>query len=200
LKIIIVGGTGTIGSAVVKELSPRHEIVTVGSKHGDLLCDMQSEKAIQHMFEQVGKFDALIVAAGNVHFEDLAAMNSAKYQIGLNYKLMGQVNLVLMGRNYIADAGSFTLTSGILSHDPIRAGSSASMVNGAIEGFVIAAAIELPRDLRINAVSPTVLVESMDQFGPYFHGYEPVPANKVALAYSKSVEGLQTGQIYRVGY
>jgi hypothetical protein len=127
-------------------------------------------------------------------------MTPEHYQVGLKDKLMGQVNLVLLGLNNLNDRGSYTLTSGILSQDPILFGSSASMVNGALDSFVKAAAIELPRMLRINIVSPTVLTESMDKFGEYFRGYESVSASRVGLAYSKSVEGAQTGEVFRVGY
>ena len=198
MKIIVIGGNGTIGKAVVKELSSRHEVLTAGRHGGDLICDITSEESIRSMFIKAQTFDALIMAVGNVHFEEFSHMTSAKYQIGLNDKLMGQVNCVLMGLEYIREGGSFTLTSGILSHDPIRTGSSASMVNGAIEGFVKGAAIEMSRQIRINAICPTVLVESMDKYAPYFRGFVPVLAEKVALAYSKSVEGLQTGQIFTV--
>jgi NAD(P)-dependent dehydrogenase (short-subunit alcohol dehydrogenase family) len=94
--------------------------------------------------------------------------------------------------------GSVTLVAGTLSKDPIRFGASASLVNSAIEGFVRAAAVEFPPGMRINAVSPTILQESLAAFGPYFPGTEGVPAKRVALAYSKSVEGAQTGQVYFV--
>lgn len=198
MKVIVVGGTGTIGSFIVKELAARHEVLAAGHSSGDLRCDIGSEDSIREMFNNAGKFDALVAAAGNVHFEELTHMNSAKYRVGLDHKLMGQVNLVLIGSTFINDGGSFTLTSGILNHDPIRTGSSASMVNGALEGFVTGAAIELPRGIRINVVSPTVLAESLGIYGPYFRGFQSSPGAKVALAYSKSVEGLQTGQIYRV--
>lgn len=194
MRIIIIGGSGTIGSAVVKELSPRHEIIVVGHSNGDIA----SEKSLREMFKKAGKFDAVITTVGNVHFGDFAEMTAEKYQIGLGHKLMGQVNAVLIGREYIQDRGSFTLTSGILNRDPIRTGSSASMVNGAIDGFVIGAAIEMPRGIRINAVSPTVITEAMGTYGSFFRGFVSVPASKAALAYSKSVEGLQTGQIYHV--
>lgn len=198
MKIILVGGTGTIGSSILKELSSRHEVVIAGRKEADLVFDMTSEKSIHQMYEKAGEFHAVVVAAGSVHFGDFSDMTVEKYQIGINSKLMGQVNLVLIGHHFIQEGGSFTLTSGILNRDPIRAGSSASMVNGAIEGFSISAAIELTRGIRINVVSPTILRESLDIYGPYFRGFNPVPAQKVALAYCKSVEGLQTGQIYRV--
>jgi NAD(P)-dependent dehydrogenase (short-subunit alcohol dehydrogenase family) len=142
--------------------------------------------------------DAVACCAGSVHFGPLDAMTPELFDIGLRDKLMGQVNLVLAGRTAVNDAGSFTLISGILAQDPIQYGSSASMVNGALESFVRAAAVEL-RNHRINAVSPTVLVESMEAFGPYFRGFEPVAAQRAAMAFSRSIEGAQTGQIYRVG-
>lgn len=196
MKVIIVGGKGTVGSAVVKELSPRHEILTAGRNGSDLICDITSEDSIHNMFKQAGTFDAVVSTVGTVHFEDFSQMTSEKYYIGINDKLMGQINLVLIGSKYIQEKGSFTLTSGILNRDPIPQGSSAAMVNGAIDGFVKGAAIELPRGQRINVVSPTVLAEAMGTYAPYFRGYVPVPAAKVALAYSKSVEGLQTGQVF----
>lgn len=198
MKIIVVGGTGTIGKAVVAELRARHEIISVGHERGDFQVDITDAQSIKNMYQAIGPFDALVATTGKIHFGPLDEFTPEQYHIGLQSKLMGQVNLVLIGMKYINDKGSFTLTSGILSHDPIRYGSSASMVNGAIDSFAIGAAIEMPKNIRINVVSPTVLVESLDQYGDYFHGFEAVPANRVALAYSKSVEGAQTGQIYKV--
>jgi NAD(P)-dependent dehydrogenase (short-subunit alcohol dehydrogenase family) len=198
MRIVVVGGTGTIGSAIVQELSSRHDVLIATRQGIDVSVDMTSEKSIRSMFEKVGKCDAVAIASGTVHFAPFADMTAAEYQIGLNDKLMGQVNIVLIGREYIEDQGSFTLISGILSEDPIRTGSSASMVNAAIEGFVKAASIEMPRGMRINAVNATVVSEAMDVYGPYFRGFTSVPAAKVALAFSKSIEGAQTGQVYRV--
>ena len=200
MKIIVVGGTGTIGKSVVKELSQRHEVIIVGHKHGQVNVDISDANSIDKMYQAVGKIDALIAATGKVHFGPLDKMTANEFAVGLNSKLMGQINLVMRGIRYLNDNGSFTLTSGILNHDPIRFGASASMVNGAIDGFTKSAALEMPRGIRINTVSPTVLTESMKGFGDYFHGFKSIGAAEVALAYSKSVEGAQTGQIYPVGY
>jgi NAD(P)-dependent dehydrogenase (short-subunit alcohol dehydrogenase family) len=198
MKVLVVGGTGTIGCAVVDELSSRHEVIVAGHQRGDVQVDMTDNQSIETMYHKLGQLDAVIATTGSVHFGALSEMTAENYQIGLQSKLMGQINLVLMGLNFMRDHGSFTLTSGILSRDPIRLGSSASMVNGAIDGFVKSAAIEMPRGIRINVVSPTVLTESMDKYADYFRGFVPVSAKKVALAYSKSVEGAQTGQVYWV--
>lgn len=198
MRILIIGGTGTVGKAVVNELSLRHEMVIAAHEHGELRVNIEDVKSIENMYRKVGKIDAVISTTGKVHFGELSEMNTDLYTLGLNNKLMGQVNLVLIGLNYIADGGSFTLTSGILNRDPIRLGTSAAMVNGAIDGFVKAASIEPSRGLRINAVSPTVLAESMDEYANFFRGFVPVSAVNVAMAYAKSVEGAQTGQVYYV--
>ena len=198
MKILLIGAGGTIGSAVDKELSQRHEVIRIGRTSGDFHVDISDSASIRKLFEQTGKFDALVCAAGNVTFAPLGEMSEDSFALGLKDKLMGQVNLLLIGREFANDGASFTFTTGVLSHDPIRSGASAALVNGALDSFVRAAAIELPRGLRVNSVSPTVLLEAMDGYAPYFRGYKPVPAAEVALAYAKSVEGFQTGQTFHV--
>lgn len=198
MRILIIGGTGAIGQSVVKELSPHHELIIAAREHGQVKVDIADRLSLETMFQQVGKVDAVVATTGKVHFGTFSEITEEQYALGLNNKLMGQVNLVSVGLNYLNDNGSFTLTSGILNQDPIRLGVSAAMVNGAIDGFVKAAAIEMPRGLRINAVSPTVVTESMDKYADFFRGFVSVPVAKVALAYVKSVEGAQTGQVYSV--
>lgn len=198
MKVIVIGGTGTIGKAVVAELAQRHEVV-VGGRSGALQVDMTNIAEVRDLFGAVGKVDAVVVAAGSLHFGALADFTPEQFAIGLNNKLMGQVNVAQVAQACLADGGSITLTSGILADQPIRGGTSATMVNAALEGYARAAAIELGRGIRINVVSPTVLVESLGAYAAAFRGFEAVPAARVALAYSRSVEGAQTGQVYRVG-
>ena len=197
MKIIIVGATGTIGSAVTKELGTRHEIVKVGEKSGDVQVDMASPESIRQMYQTIGKVDAVVSTAGQAHFGPLASLTRKEFDVGLNSKFMGQVNLVLLGMEWVNDGGSFTLTSGILSHDPISGGAAVTPINAAVEGFALGASIEMPRGLRINVVSPGVLEESMEKIGSFFRGHVPVPGWRVALAYSKSVEGQLTGQVFK---
>jgi len=198
MTILVVGASGTLGSAIVAELAPRHTIISAGRKSGDERVDVADFASVKALFERIGPVDAVVSAFGSVHFGPLAEMTPELFSVGLTSKLMGQINLVMAGTPHVADRGSFTLISGILAEDPIVLGTSASMVNGAIESFVVAAAIELPRGLRINAVSPGVFVESMAGYGPFFRGHKPVPVADAALAYAKSVEGAQTGKIFKV--
>ncbi len=203
LRILLVGAGGTIGRAVAAELGARHDVVAAGRKSGTVQIDIDDPASVVAAIRKVGPIDAVACASGATEFRPLgmievASVTQSVYALGLASKLMGQVNLALAARETLRDGGSITLVSGVLSDTPIVAGSSASMVNGALEAFVRAAAIELPRGLRINVISPTVLTESMPAFGPFFRGFEPVPASRVALAYSRSIEGAQTGQVYRV--
>lgn len=192
MRVIVVGGTGTIGSAVVAALSARHEVVAVGRTRGAVQVDLASPDSIRAMFQEVGRFDAVISAAGQAKFGSLDDLTDADYLFSFSNKLMGQVNLVRIGRQFIADGGSFTLTSGVLSQEPMKGSASISMVNAGLEGFVRAAALELPRGIRVNVVSPpwvteTLVARKMDPS----HG---MPAASVALAYLASVEGTMTGQ------
>jgi NAD(P)-dependent dehydrogenase (short-subunit alcohol dehydrogenase family) len=192
-----VGGNGTLGKAIHAQLKGRHEIVIASRNSGDHKVDIADVNSINALYKAVGKVDAVACAAGNVAFAPLDQLTADKFEVGLRDKLMGQVNLVMVGRDYVNPGGSFTLISGILAEDPIVAGASASLVNAAVNGFVMAAAIELTNQ-RINVVSPTVFEESMAGYGPFFRGFEAVPVERAALAFSKSIEGAQTGQIYRV--
>ena len=197
-KILLIGASGTIGQAVLANLGARHEVITVGRNSGAHHADLSQPASLAALFAAVGKVDAIVCTAGNLHFGPLTDMTAEQFNLGLQDKLLGQVQLALMGHQYLNDGGSITLTSGILSTEPIRNGANATAVNAAIEGFVAAAAIELPRGQRINAISPTVLTESVGVYGPYFPGFESVPAERAALAYQRSVEGAQTGRVYRV--
>ena len=203
LRILLVGASGTLGGAVAAELSQRHEVIAAGRNSGAVWMDIADVASIRRGFSEAGALDAVVCAAGKVTFAPLADFAAAAYgdslhTLGIADKLLGQVNLALAAREHLRDGGSITLTTGILAEQPIVQGTSASLVNGAVEAFARAAAIELPRGLRINVVSPNVLTEAMDAYAPFFRGFEPVPAARAALAFSRSVEGSQTGQVYKV--
>jgi NAD(P)-dependent dehydrogenase (short-subunit alcohol dehydrogenase family) len=198
MKVLIVGANGTLGKAVAAELGARHDIVGASRSSGDVQVDLRDAGSVEAMYEKIGPIDAVVCAAGKVPFAPLAELTEARYVEGLQDKLLGQIRLVTAGTPCLRDGGSFTLITGILTEQPILSGAVASTVNGAVEAFARAAAIELPRGIRINVVSPTVLTEAMDAYAPYFRGFEPVSAERAAMAFARSVEGRQTGQVYKV--
>lgn len=198
MRILLVGAAGTLGSAVRKALAERgHEVIGVGRTGGDLVADVTDPQAVARLYAQAGPLDAVAVAAGDAVFKPLAELTADDFAATLRGKTLGQLELVRQGARHVAATGSFSLISGILTDEPIVAGAAASAANGAVEAFVRAAAIELAPQ-RINAVSPTVVDESLPAYGPFFSGMEPVPGKRVATAYIRSIEGAQTGQIYRV--
>ncbi len=195
MKILVIGASGTLGRAVADHLAAHHEVLRAGRSSGDHHVDLTQDASVQALFAATGPLDAVIATTGQVHFGPIARMDATAFNTGLQDKLLGQVRLALAAQHHLREGGSITLTSGIISAQPIRDGANATAVNAALEGFVRAAAFELlPRGLRINVVSPTVLEESMEAYAPYFPGFEAIPAQRVALAYQRAVEGIQSGQ------
>jgi NAD(P)-dependent dehydrogenase (short-subunit alcohol dehydrogenase family) len=199
MRILVVGTAGNVGKAAVAELKPRHEVITAGRTSGDVRVDLLDASSISAMYEKLGKLDAVVACAGHAYYGPLASMNESQFMMGLKDKLMGQVNLVLLGTPHVNDRGSFTLTSGVLDRDPVVKGANGATVNAALKGFVTSAAIELERSIRINVVSPGLLQESVKKYEGFFPGHEAVSSVRVGLAYAKSVEGAITGQVIIIG-
>jgi NAD(P)-dependent dehydrogenase (short-subunit alcohol dehydrogenase family) len=196
MKFLVVGSTGLIGSYVAKTLSKHGTVIGV-SRTTQIRVDVKDPASIKAMYEKVGKIDAVASCIGKVTFKPVTELTYEDYLMGFKDKALGQVELVRAGINYLNDGGSFTLMTGVLARDPIPSGSVAALANGAIESFTLAAAIDLPRGVRINTVSPNVLIEATS-YHPSFPGYHQVSAQSVADAYVKSILGKQTGQIYKL--
>ncbi|WP_258101696.1 short chain dehydrogenase [Marinoscillum pacificum] len=197
MKIIIIGASGTMGRYLVNVLEKEnHEIIKTSRTTGDVKVDITSIESIKEMFNQIGEFDALISTAGPTFVGSWKKLNDNTFRTGIEGKMMGQINLVLMGQQYIRPKGSFTLITGGLTHNPQRNFANASAVNGAIEGFVRAASIELENEVRINAVSPTV-IENSPQYFPYFPGELPTTMKQLEFLFRKSLFGAVTGRIIK---
>ena len=182
----------------MRALAPRHTVIPA-SRSSEVPVDIRDEQSIIDMYDRVGSVDAVVSAAGGAPFVPLAQATSADFARGFGDKLGGQINLVLHGLPRISDGGSFTLITGVLAREPIATGVISSTVNGGLEAFVAAAAAELPRGMRLNAVSPSVIEESLSKYGDFFPGFAAVPVSDVASAFVKSVEGIHTGRIYALG-
>lgn len=198
MKILVVGGNGTIGSCVANRLKEKHEVIIAGRNSGEVKVDIESSESIKSMYEQCGKLDAIVNCSGAAKWAAFDEMTEEDFYIGIKSKLMGQVNLVRIGQDYLNAGGSFTLTTGILAEDPVYRTVNAAMVNSSIHGFVFAVSQELKNGQRINAVAPGLVENSKEKFGDYFPGHNPVPMHKVANGYVRSVEGKRTGEVIRI--
>ena len=198
MKLLIIGGKGTIGKKVSAHLSKKHEIIIAGRNSGDVTVDISDSKSITAMFGSIGKIDAILCIAGDAKWAPFDSLSEDDFYIGLRSKLMGQVNLVRIGQDYLNTGGSFTLTTGILADYPVVMTTSAAMVNGGIHSFVKAAALELKNELRINVVSSGLVEDAVEKYEAYFPGHNPIPMKKVINGYVRSVEGKGTGEIIRM--
>lgn len=198
MKILLIGASGTIGKRIYEEMSPKHEVVKASRKGGDVSVDITSPSSIEEMYKSVPNLDAVICAAGPAKFGPFSELTEDDFFVGIRGKMMGQVNLVRIGQKYLEDNGSFTLTTGILADDPIAGSAAVTLINGGLNSFVKAAALELTRGLRINAVCPTIVEDSVEAYGDTFAGFDPAPISRVVNAYIRSVEGLINGRVIKV--
>jgi NAD(P)-dependent dehydrogenase (short-subunit alcohol dehydrogenase family) len=193
MRILIVGASGTIGQAVVAALQPRHEVILASRGKSPEKVELTDVNSIRALYKRVGRIDAVVSVAGEAAYKPLTQLRDEDFAFSVGSKLMGQVNLVRLGIDNVADEGSFTLSSGILATRPTPGGAAISMVNAGLDAFARAAALELPRKIRINSVSPPWVAETLTAMGRDPSG--GLPASDVARSYVESVEGKQTGAV-----
>ncbi len=197
MKILLIGGKGTIGKVVADQMSKKHELVIAGRTSGDILVDISSVLSIEKMYKEVVNLEAVVCLAGDAAWGDFKELNEDDYYVGIKSKMMGQVNLVRLGQHVLNVGGSFTLTTGILAEDPVAGAAVPAMVNGALHSFVLAASREM-KGHRINVVAAGLVEDAKEKYEAYFPGHIPVSMDRVAAAYQKSVEGNMSGEIIRV--
>jgi NADP-dependent 3-hydroxy acid dehydrogenase YdfG len=197
MRILLIGASGHVGSAAAAALRPRHDLIEV-SRSSDPSVDIADEASIAALLDATGTVDAIVVTAGSVPFRPVAQLTRDDYLAAFTGKVLSQLDVVRLGLPHLSDGGSITLTSGILARDVIATGAAASMANGALEAYVMAAAPELPRGIRLNAVSPSVLAEAT-AYHDAFAGFVQVSDAEVGSAYLRAVEGIGTGRILPVG-
>lgn len=193
MRIVVVGAGGTIGREVVKALAARGHEVVGASRTGAVKVDLQDTGSIERLFTGSKTFDAVVACAGEAAFKPLLELTEADFEVGLRSKLMGQVNLARIGARHVREAGSITLTSGVLATQPMTGGAAVSLVNAGIDAFVRAAGFEAPRGVRFNAVSPGWIKETLVMLG-----MDPTPglsAADCAKAYLEAVEGSRQGEV-----
>ncbi|MBB6369432.1 short chain dehydrogenase [Chryseobacterium shigense] len=198
MKIVLVGGNGTIGKKVKESLQDTHEVITAGRNSGDIRVDISDKNSILKMFEELKTIDACVCTAGTGFYGDYYSMTEEDMLPGIQGKLIGQMNLVLIGKNFLSREGSFTLTSGIASEHPAKNGTAVAMINGAVNSFVLASAQELKNGLRINAVSPGLVEDSFERYKGLFPGYNLAPMSKIVNAYILSILGAVNGKVLKV--
>ncbi|MEM8765291.1 MAG: short chain dehydrogenase [Bacteroidota bacterium] len=198
MKILIVGGNGTIGKKVSAHFKTSNEVIIAGRTQGDVQVDIADSQGIAKMFAQIGPVDAIVCIAGEAKWDTFQNLSEEDYYIGVRSKLMGQVNLVRLGMEYLKPGGSITLSTGILADDPVVLTASAAMVNGGIHSFVKAAALELENGHRLNVVSSGMVEDAYERYTDFFPGHNPIPMGKVINGYVRSVNGKGNGEIIRI--
>ncbi|WP_276166368.1 short chain dehydrogenase [Zobellia alginiliquefaciens] len=194
--IILIGANGKMGQAALSGLG-KHKVITAGrSSDGyDYQVDITSIESLRKLFKEVGHFDAVVNTVGVCEYANFTEMTEEQWMNTILSKMMGQINIVRIGQEYITDNGSFTLITGILNVKPIPFAIADATTSGAIDTFVKCVAFEMPRGIRVNSINPTVLEEAWEVYGEMMPGFQPVPGALVGKAFERSVDGFITGQV-----
>ena len=191
MKVVILGASGKIGREIVRALEPDHEVISA-SRSGEVQVDYTQESSVREMFQQVGKIDALVsVVGGDSVFKSYEELTSGDFEHGYRRKLMGQIELVRSGTDFINDGGCITLSSGFLSHYPNPYSIATGPFNAAVDSFVHSVAPLMPRAIRLNVVSPAPVVDSAEGRRGV------VTAEQAAGAYVQAVTGDYSGRVVR---
>jgi NAD(P)-dependent dehydrogenase (short-subunit alcohol dehydrogenase family) len=196
VNVLVIGASGTIGAAVADVFATKHTVLRASRSRSPLQVDLGNADSIRALFEQIGQVDLVLSAAGQAALAPLAQLTDADYALSISNKLMGQVNLVRIATDYVNAKGAFVLCGGVVSRTPIVGGAALSIVNAGLEGFARAAALELPRGIRINVVAPgwvreTLIARNMDpRIG--------ASAAAVAQAYVTAAATSKSGQVFDV--
>jgi NAD(P)-dependent dehydrogenase (short-subunit alcohol dehydrogenase family) len=191
MKALVVGSSGTIGSAVSNLLKEKGYEVTEASRSTTPPLDITDSSGVEAFYSNLGEVDAIICVAGDAAFNFLDKISDDEIQLSVNSKLLGQVNLVRKGLNNLLPGGVFVITGGILAYTPSPQTSIISLVNAGLEGFVRAVALELTDNRRIAIVHPPWVAETAARIG-----MDPAPwpdASKVAEAYLEAIEDAKSG-------
>lgn len=197
MKILVVGATGTIGRAVVAALRGRHEVVEASRSKASHKVDVTQSPSIAALFSAVGRVDAVVSLSGGAKWGNLEKLTEDDFTFSLANKLMGQVNLARHALQHVNDGGSIAITSGVLAWKPMQGSAAISVVNGGLEGFVSAAALEAPRGVRVNVVSPPWVNETLQAMKWTLP--DARSAADVAQLYVAAIEGRASGQVVRFG-
>ncbi|MCT4616774.1 MAG: short chain dehydrogenase [Candidatus Gracilibacteria bacterium] len=192
-KVLVIGATGLIGKNIVKLLEGKFEIISASYSKGDYKVDISNPESIKQLFKKVGNVDYVICTAGVANFANWEESTDKEWDFSIKNKMMGQINIARYGEEYINKGGSIVLTSGLLAQNPMKGSFMVTVVNSAVEAFVRASEVEISEDIRINAVSPGWVKETMEAMG--MESSSGIPAIEVAKIYVNQMENGKSGSI-----
>ncbi|WP_197420401.1 short chain dehydrogenase [Mycobacterium sp. NAZ190054] len=196
--VIVVGGAGTIGRRLIPALrSNGSRVISAGRTSGDIHVDLGSHSSIENMYRQVDGVDEVVCVAAHGALDDFATLTVEALHDNMAAKFYGQADLVLTGQHHCNSGASFTLTSGIFADRPWPGVTGGGVISGALHSFVLSAAIELPRGMRVNVVSPTKVGDSVGDFDDRFADLRPVPMDELVEHYLGCIYGDDTGRVIR---
>ncbi len=197
MRILLIGGTGTIGSYLVDKWQQEHEVIVAHRNSPTHAVDLTDPKSVKSLLDRCGTIDAVVCTAGEAKWAPFEELSAEDFEAGLKSKLMGQVVLAQLAVPYLQKGGAIVLTTGILADRPVPMTTGAAMVNGAIHSFVKAAALDLDSRVRIKAVACGLVQDAYEKYKNFFPGHKPVSMETMFEAYQQALWGSESGEVIR---
>jgi NAD(P)-dependent dehydrogenase (short-subunit alcohol dehydrogenase family) len=190
-KILVIGAAGLIGARVVEALG-ESECIRASRNSGERV-DISDSKSLAALFGRIGELDGIVCTGGAARFKPWDQLTDEDWTFSLANKLMGQVNVVRCGAKSVRSGGAITLTTGLAAQFPAPGSAIITTVNAAVEAFVRAAAAEPSLVVRINAVSPGWVSETLQAMGR--NPSDGIPAAEVAKVVVRQLREGRTGSV-----
>jgi NAD(P)-dependent dehydrogenase (short-subunit alcohol dehydrogenase family) len=190
-KILVIGAAGLIGERVVEALGEEHCIRA--SRNSSERVDISDPKSLAALFGRVGELDGIVCTGGAARYKPWDQLTDEDWTFSLANKLLGQVNVVRYGMKSVRPGGAITLTTGLAAQYPSPGSAIITTVNAAVEAFVRAAAAEPSISVRVNAVSPGWVAETLQAMGRDPAG--GIPAAEVAQVVVRQLREGASGSV-----
>lgn len=190
MRILIIGASGTIGSAVAGELDDSGYVVLGASRrNARFSVDIGDGTSMRSLLERLRAVDALICTVGSGVYVPEADARMRGFDRALEPTVSGQMTLVRESLTHVREC--IVLTAGMVAQDAEDAMVATPMSDGSLERFVRAAALEFASP-RVNVVAPPLVHETARRLG----AANGVPAGRVAKMYRRVLESDAHGEVF----
>jgi len=175
-KIIVLGGSGTIGSSIAKELKQKNYAPILISKNKENLelmakkldcqyyvCDVLDTEKLTRTIQEIGdEIFGLSYCVGSINLRPLKLTKENDFLQSYKINTLGAINAIKAAQeSLLKNNGSILLFSTVAVQQGFINHSIISTAKGAIEGLTLSLAAEFAPKIRVNCIAPSLTDSKM---------------------------------------